>query len=535
MPPKRKAPAAKSLETTLWGAADELRGKMDSAQYKHVVLGLIFLKYVSDTFMVRHDELARWVDDPRSDYFMPNDAAKTSVLEDRDEYTAEGVFWIPEGHRWEDLRKAAKQPDIGSRVDQAMEAIERENPTLKGVLPKNYTQRELASETIGGLIDTFSRQDLAAEEFKDLDVLGRVYEYFLGNFASKEGKNAGEFYTPRSVVQLLVEMLQPYAGRVFDPACGSGGMFVQADKFVLAHGGSHNDISVFGQESNPTTWRLAKMNLALRGIESNLGPEWGDSFHADAHRDLRADFVIANPFFNDSKWGGERLRQDLRWKYGVPPPQNANFAWLQHFLHHCAPTGTVGTVLANGSLSSQQNGEGEIRKAMVEADVVECIVSMPPQLFYGTQIPVSLWFMTKHKAGVTSGMGARPRQGETLFIDARQVGHMETRTLRTFSDADVTWVADAYHSWRGTETSNGQEYADVPGFCRAVTTADIAENGFVLTPGRYVGSEAAEDDGEPLDEKIARLSAEIRDGFKKREDLQPTVLAALDSLVVRDE
>lgn len=534
MPPKKSTQAAKTLEATLWDAADELRGKMDSAQYKHVVLGLIFLKYVSDTFMVRHDALARLVDDPSSDYFMPNEAAKKSVLEDRDEYTAEGVFWVPEGHRWDDLRNAAKQPDIGSRVDQAMEAIERENPSLRGVLPKNYTQRELASETIGGLVDTFSRQDLAAEEFKDLDVLGRVYEYFLGNFASKEGKNAGEFYTPRSVVQVLVEMLQPYHGRVFDPACGSGGMFVQADKFVRAHGGNHNDISVLGQESNPTTWRLAKMNLALRGIESNLGPEWGDSFHADAHPDLRADFVIANPFFNDSKWGGDRLRQDLRWKYGVPPPQNANYAWLQHFLHHCAPTGTVGTVLANGSLSGQQNGEGDIRKAMVDADVVECIVALPPQLFFGTQIPVCLWLLTKNKGGVASGMGARPRQGETLFIDARQVGHMESRTLRAFSVADITRVADAYHAWRGTATSDGQPYGDVPGFCRATSTAEIAEHTYVLTPSRYVGSEAAEEDGQPLKEKISRLSAEIRDGFKKREELQTMVLAALDSLRVPD-
>lgn len=532
---KKRIPAPKSLEATLWDGADELRGKMDSAQYKHVVLGLIFLKYVSDNFMVRHKELARLVDDPASEYFMPTEAAKRSVLEDRDEYTAEGVFWIPETHRWEDLRKAAKQADIGSRVDAAMEAIERENPTLKGVLPKNYTQRELGSEAIGGLIDTFSRQDLAAEEFKDLDVLGRVYEYFLGQFASNEGKKAGEFYTPRSVVQLLVEMLQPYRGRVFDPACGSGGMFVQADKFVAAHGGSRNDISVFGQESNPTTWRLAKMNLAVRGIEGNLGPEWGDSFHADAHSDLRADFVIANPPFNDSKWGGERLRQDPRWKYGVPPTQNANYAWLQHFLRHCAPTGTVGTVLANGSLSSQQSGEGEIRKAMVDADLVECIVALPPQLFYGTQIPVCLWFLTKSKAGVTSGMGARPRQGETLFIDARQIGHMEGRTLRAFSEDDITRVADSYHAWRGTETSAGQEYSDVPGFCRAVTTGETAEHGYVLTPGRYVGSEVAGDDGEPLDEKIARLSGEIRDGFKRREELQSTVLSALDSLTVTDD
>lgn len=507
---------------------------MDAAVYKHVVLGLIFLKYVSDTFMVRHNELTRLVNDPESDYFMPNDAAKKSVLEDRDEYTAEGVFWIPEGHRWNELRKAAKQPDIGKQVDAAMEAIERENPTLKGVLPKNYTQRELAPEAIGGLIDTFSRQDLAAEEFRDLDVLGRVYEYFLGQFASKEGKKAGEYYTPRSIVQLLVEMLQPYHGRVLDPACGSGGMFVQADKFVRAHGGNRNDLSVFGQESNPTTWRLAKMNLALRSIEGNLGLEWGDSFHADAHPDLKADFVIANPPFNDSDWAGERLRQDARWKYGVPPEQNANYAWLQHFLHHCAPTGTVGTVLANGSLSSQQNGEGEIRKAMVEADVVECIVALPPQLFYGTQIPVCLWFLTKNKVGVPNSTKTRPRQGETLFIDARQIGRMTNRTLKIFSDEDITRIADTYHSWRGTETSASQEYSDVAGFCRVVTSAEIAQHGYVLTPGRYVGSEESDVDDEPVNEKISRLSAEIRDGFKIREELQATVLAALSSLAASD-
>jgi len=536
LPPRRKAQAAsRSLEHTLWDAADELRGRMDSAQYKHVVLGLIFLKYVSDTFMVRHNELARLVDDPNSDYFMPNEAAKKSVLNDRDEYTAEGVFWIPEGHRWTNLRAAAQQSDIGSRVDKAMEEIERENASLKGVLPKNYTQRELSSETIGGLINTFSRHDLAAVEFKDLDVLGRVYEYFLGKFASKEGKNAGEFYTPRSVVQLLVEMLQPYRGRVFDPACGSGGMFVQADKFVRAHGGVHNDISVFGQESNPTTWRLAKMNLAVRGIDGNLGPEWGDSFHADAHADLRADFVIANPFFNDSNWGGERLRQDPRWVHGAPPPQNANYAWLQHFLWHVAPTGTVGTVLANISLSSQQNGEDAVRQSMVDADVVECIVALPTQLFYGTPIPVCLWFLTKNKAGITNSITTRPRQAETLFIDARKLGFMETRTVRAFSQDDINQIADAYHAWRGTDTSGGNPYEDVPGFCRAVTTADIAEHGYVLTPGRFVGSEEVEDDGEPLDEKIARLTSEIRDGFKRRAELQEAVLAALDSLEPGDE
>ncbi|MFQ6226274.1 type I restriction-modification system subunit M [Nocardia sp. NPDC002869] len=533
MPPKKKQ--AQSLEETLWGAATALRSSMDAAEYKHVVLGLIFLKYVSDTFMVRYDELARLVNDESSDYFMPTEEAKQSILEDRDEYTAEGVFWIPEGHRWSDLRKAGKQPDIGGRIDKAMEAIERENPSLKGVLPKNFSRQELTPEMLGGLIDVFSRSDLAAEEHKDLDVLGRVYEYFLGKFAGGEGKRGGQYYTPRSVVQLLVEMLQPYHGRVFDPACGSGGMFVQADKFVRAHGGTHADISVYGQESVPTTWRLAKMNLALRGIEANLGSEWGDSFHSDKHPDLRADFVLANPPFNDDEWRGEKLRKDPRWKYGVPPLQNANFAWVQHMLHHLSPTGTMATVLANGSLTSEQNGEDKIRKALVEKDLVECIVAMPPQLFFGTGIPVCLWFLTKNKKGVPNGAKTRPRNGETLFIDARQIGFMETRTVRAFTDDDVNKIADAYHAWRGTETSDGQPYEDVPGFCKAVKTDEIADHGYVLAPGRYVGSEAAEDDGEPLGGKIARLSANIRDGFKEREALQSTVLAALNSLVVADE
>lgn len=533
VPPKKKQ--TKSLEETLWDAATALRSSMDAAEYKHVVLGLIFLKYVSDTFMVRHEELRRLVDDESSEYFMPTEDAKQSVLEDRDEYTAEGVFWIPEGQRWDDLRRAGKQPDIGARIDQAMESIERENPTLKGVLPKTFTRQELGPEMLGGLIDVFSRNDLAAQEHKDLDVLGRVYEYFLGKFAGGEGKRGGQYYTPRSVVRLLVEMLQPFHGRVYDPACGSGGMFVQADRFVQAHGGSHNDISVYGQESVPTTWRLAKMNLALRGIDANLGPQWGDSFHDDKHPDLRADFVIANPPFNQDDWKGELLQQDARWKHGTPPAGNANYAWIQHMLHHLAPTGTMATVLANGSLSSQQSGEGEIRKALVDADLVECIVALPPQLFYGTQIPVSLWFLTKNKAGTPNGVKTRPRERETLFIDARQVGFMESRVVRSFTGDDVNRIADAYHAWRGTETSEGQSYEDVPGFCKAVTTQEIAEHDYVLTPGRYVGAEEVEDDDEPLGEKIERLTTEIRDGFKKREELQTSVLAALDSLVVADE
>ncbi len=536
MPPRIKAKQNKSLEEVLWDSATALRSSMDAADYKHPVLGLIFLKYVSDTFTIRHDELARLVDDPESEYFMPSEGAKRSVLKDRDEYTAEGVFWIPEGHRWEDLRKAGKQADIGTRIDAAMVAIERENPTLRGVLPKNYTRQELTPEMLGGLIDVFSRTDLAAEEHKGLDVLGRVYEYFLGQFAGGEGKRGGQYYTPRSVVQLLVEMLQPYHGRVFDPACGSGGMFVQADKFVRAHGGVHNDISVFGQESVPTTWRLAKMNLALRGIDANLGAEWGDSFHNDQHPDLRADFVIANPPFNQDGWRGTKLENDVRWRHGTPSDANANFGWIQHMLHHLAPTGTMATVLANGSLTSQQNGEGEIRKKLVEADLVECIVALPPQLFFGTQIPVCLWFLTKNKAGIPNGAKSRSRRGETLFIDARKnFGHMESRTLKAFSDDDIIKIADVYHAWRGTDTSDGEPYKDILGFCRSVYTGDIAEHSYILTPGRYVGSEEIQDDDEPLNERIARLTDDIRHGFKKREELHAAVLAALDTLVVNDE
>ena len=402
MPPRARANQTNSLEEVLWDSAVALRASMDAAEYKHVVLGLIFLKYVSDTFMVRHEELTRLVNDQASEYFMPTEAAKQSVLKDRDEYTAEGVFWVPEGHRWDDLRKAGKQANIGRRIDEAMAAIERENATLRGVLPKNFTRRELTPEMLGGLIDVFSRADLAAEEHKDLDVLGRVYEYFLGKFAGGEGKRGGQFYTPRSVVQLLVEMLQPYHGRVYDPACGSGGMFVQADKFVRAHGGVRNDMSVFGQESVPTTWRLAKMNLALRGIDANLGAEWGDSFHNDQHPDLRADFVIANPPFNQDEWRGSRLENDVRWTCGTPPDGNANFGWVQHMLYHLAPTGTMATLLANGSLSSQQSGEGEIRRKLVEAR--SCRV---------------------HRRPATAALLRHPNPGLRLVPDQEQEGRFE--------------------------------------------------------------------------------------------------------------
>ena len=537
MPPRKQkqADANQSLEAVLWDSANKLRSNMDAAEYKHVVLGLIFLKYVSDVFEVRRRHLAALVQDESSDYYMPTEAARESILESRDEYTSEGVFWVPEGHRWDDLRKAAKQADIGTQIDAAMDAIEKENPSLKGVLPKNYARRELTPITLGGLIDTFSREDLAAAEHQDLDVLGRVFEYMVSQFASAEGKQGGEFYTPRSIVKLLIDMLEPFNGRVYDPACGSGGMFVQADRFVKAHGGVRNDISVFGQEQNPTTWRLAKMNLALRGIDANLGPQWGDSFANDLHPDLRADFIIANPPFNISQWGGENLRDDARWTHGIPPVGNANYAWLQHMLHHLAPTGTMATVLANGSMSTQSGGEGEIRKNLVDADLVECMVALPGQLFYATQIPVCLWFLTKDKSSrpVKSEVAQRDRKGEVLFIDARNLGSMVSRTLKEFTDRDIAMIADTYHSWRGEPDLPA--YEDVPGFCASVTLDTIAEHDYVLTPGRYVGTEAVEDDGEPLDEKIARLRTEIRAGFEVRATLQQQVLTALDSLKVEPD
>jgi type I restriction enzyme M protein len=522
--------AAASLEDALWESANRLRSSMDAAEYKHVVLGLIFLKYVSDVFEQQRAKLDTASRDENSDFFTPTEAARLSLLEDRDEYTGDGVFWVPEGHRWSDLRKSAKQTDIGGRIDSAMEAIERENPTLKGVLPKNYSRRELTPATLGGLIDLFSNEDLAAKGHERLDVLGRVFEYMLSKFASAEGKLGGEFFTPRGVVSLMVDMLEPFRGRVYDPACGSGGMFVQADRFVKAHNGSRNDISVFGQEQNPTTWRLAKMNLALRGIEANLGPQWGDSFTNDLHPDLRADFVIANPPFNIKGWGVDQLAGDARWSHGVPPANNANFGWVQHMLHHLKPTGTMATVLANGSLSSQSSGEGDIRRKLVEDDLVECIVSLPGQLFFTTQIPVCLWFLTKDKTdqSVSTERAQRNRKGEVLFIDARKLGTMASRTIKELTDDDVALIAGTYHAWRGEPGET--PYEDVPGFCASVSLGQIAEHGHVLTPGRYVGSEEAAEDAEPLDEKIARLTAEVREGFGERAALQERVLASLESL-----
>ena len=509
------------FEAQLWKAADALRNNMDAAEYKHVVLGLIFLKYISDSFEERRQEILAQVADPKSEYHGDEAAG-----DDRDEYLRRHVFWVPAEARWERLRDGAKQPTIGKLVDDAMVAIERDNPKLKGVLPKDYARPMLDWQRLGQLIDLISGIGIGGAEARDHDVLGRVYEYFLGRFASAEGKGAGQFYTPRSVVRLLVEMMEPYHGRIYDPCCGSGGMFVQSVKFIEAHGGKRSDISIYGQESNPTTWRLAAMNLAIRGIEADLGPEHADSFRRDVHPDLKADFVIANPPFNDSHWNGELLRDDVRWKYGVPPVGNANFAWVQHFVHHLSPKGIAGFVLANGSLSSQQSGEGEIRKALTEGDLVDCIVALPPQLFYSTQIPVCLWFLSRDRQGAR---GCRDRRGEVLFIDARNVGHMVDRTHRDLVDDDIARITTAYHTWRSESTS----YRDVDGFCAAIPTVHLGGEAS-LTPGRYVGREAASSAPEDIKADVRRLAAELARQLAEGRRRAEAAIQALE-LVTHDE
>jgi type I restriction enzyme M protein len=504
----RKANKSSGLgfESTLWAAADKLRGNMDAAEYKHVVLGLIFLKYISDRFAERQGDAAK----EAGDAGLTGEAAVSyaaDLSEDRDFYTAENVFWVPEEARWDWLKARATsvQPTIGELIDEAMLALERENASLKGVLTKNYARPELDQTKLGEVVKLIS--DLAFRDAHDgQDTLGRVYEYFLGQFAIAEGKRGGQFYTAGCVVRLLVEMLQPFKGRVYDPCCGSGGMFVQSEQFVEAHGGGGTDISVFGQESNATTWRLAKMNLAIRGIEANLGPRWGDSLHEDLHPGLKADFVLANPPFNDSDWGGDRLKNDSRWVYGTPPASNANFAWVQHFIHHLAPHGVAGFVLANGSLSSQQSGEGEIRRKLIEADLVDCIVSLPGQLFYTTQIPVCLWFIARDKSnGILKDITLRDRRGETLFIDARSLGTLTSRTLKVLGPEDIAKIAEAYHAWREEDGA----YADEAGFSKSATASEIAAQDHVLTPGRYVGRPEAVDDEEIFGQKIRRLTAEL--------------------------
>ena len=496
------------FEETLWAAADKMRGSMDPGEYKHVALGLIFLKYISDAFQHRYDHLKQ---DPLAD------------LEDPDEYRAENVFWVPPEARWETLQRGAKQPTIGQTVDDAMIAIERDNPSLKGVLPKDYARPALDKQRLGELIDLIGTIAMAGEGADSRDVLGRVYEYFLGKFAGKEGKAGGDFYTPRCIVRLLVEMIEPYRGRVYDPCCGSGGMFVQSESFILAHGGQRTDVAIFGQEFNPTTWRLAKMNLAIRGIEANLGPHNADSFHNDLHRDLKADFILANPPFNVSDWGGDRLRDDARWKFGAPPVGNANFAWVQHFIHHLSPAGVAGFVLANGSMSSNTSGEGEIRKNLVEAGLVDCMVALPGQLFYGTQIPACLWFVARDR----SNGSFRDRRGEVLFIDARKMGVLVDRTHRELTDEDIARIASTYHAWRALrhsdESQNPPPYADIPGFCKSATLDEVRAHGHVLTPGRYVGAEAAEDDGEPFEEKMQRLVGELEQQFEESHRLEAAI------------
>ena len=512
------------FEAKLWAAADKLRNNMDAAEYKHVVLGLIFLKYISDAFEERHYKLDHDLSDPASQWYIKEPQARYLALEDPDEYRMENIFWVPKEARWSRLQGNAKQPTIGKFIDDAMVAIERDNPTLKGVLPKDYNRQALDKQRLGELIDLIGTIGLGDKENRSKDILGRVYEYFLSQFASAEGKKGGQFYTARCVVKLLVEMIEPYKGRVYDPCCGSGGMFVSSEKFVEAHGGKIGDISIYGQESNPTTWKLAKMNLAIRGIESNLGPEHADSFHRDLHPDLKADSILANPPFNSSDWGGERLKEDARWKYGVPPSGNANFAWVQHFIHHLAPTGIAGFVLANGSMSSNQSGEGEIRKNIIEADLVDCMIALPGQLFYSTQIPVCLWFVTREK----KNHKFRNRRGQTLFIDARKMGTLIDRVHRDLTDEDIARIASTYHAWRGEKEAG--TYADVPGFCKSASVDEIRKNGFVLTPGRYVGAEDVVDDGEPFEVKMGRLVAKLGEQVRESDRLEREIQENLKNL-----
>ncbi len=580
------------FEAELFKAADKLRGNMEPSDYKHVALGLIFLKYISDAFEARHAELLK--EDPKA-------------AEDKDEYLADNIFWVPKEARWSHLQANAKQPTIGTLIDDAMREIEKVNESLKGVLPKDYARPALNKVMLGELIDLISKIALNEGGNRSKDILGRVYEYFLGQFAGAEGKRGGEFYTPRSVVQVLVEMLEPLPdaargiqGRVYDPCCGSGGMFVQSEKFVLGHGGRIGDIAIYGQESNYTTWRLAKMNLAVRGIDSDIRWNNEGSFHKDELRDLKADFVLANPPFNISDWGGDRLREDVRWQFGAPPVGNANYAWLQHVFHHLAPNGTAGVVLANGSMSSSQSGEGDIRKRMIEEDVVDCMVALPGQLFYSTQIPACLWFLARNKSGTPSSASAgegrgggklRDRRGQILFIDARQMGHLVDRTRRELSDEDVNRIADTYHAWRGesspllvagdgTNSSPppvaGEEarrrspsegrgqgggesgysdipgsatamdggsagnagaiagqigpYQDVAGFCKSATLEEITRHGFVLTPGRYVGAAEAEADDVPFETRFAELKAKLEEQFAESARLEAEIRRNLGRL-----
>jgi type I restriction enzyme M protein len=487
------------LEKTLWAAADKLRNNMDAAEYKHIVLGLIFLKYISDSFDELYDRLS---------------ADKLSNPEDKDEYLAENVFYVPKLARWKYLQyEKAKQPTIGKDIDDAMDAIEKENPSLKGVLPKEYARPSLDKKRLGELIDLIGNVGFNQPGHSSKDLLGRVYEYFLGMFADAEGKRGGQFYTPESIVKLLVEMLEPYNGRIYDGCCGSGGMFVQSEKFLQAHGGRLDDIAVYGQESNPTTYRLAKMNLAIRGIDAKI--ELGDTFHNDKHKDLKADYIMANPPFNISDWGGEQLQDSHLWKYGVPPTGNANYGWLQLFLNKLSPNGTAGIVLANGSMTSNSGGENEIRKNLITEGLVDCMVALPTQLFYNTQIPACLWFLARNR----TNHKYRNRKGEILFIDARNTGALISRKNKAFSDEDITKISEVYHNWRNIDG----KYEDIQGFCKSATIKEVEENNYVLTPGRYVGTEDIEDDGISFEEKVAEISQNLSAHFKESIELQDRI------------
>lgn len=501
------------LEKQLWKAADKLRKNIDAAEYKHIVLGLIFLKYISDAFEELYARLQAEED-------------QGADPEDKDEYKAENVFFVPQDARWHYLQSKAKQPEIGKFVDDAMDAIEKENASLKGVLPKVFARQNLDPTSLGELIDLVGNIALGDAKARSADVLGHVFEYFLGEFALAEGKKGGQFYTPRSVVELLVEMLEPYKGRVFDPCCGSGGMFVQSEKFVEDHQGKVNDISIYGQESNQTTWRLAKMNLAIRGIDSSQ-VKWNNegSFLNDAHKDLKADYIIANPPFNVSDWSGDLLRTDGRWQYGTPPAGNANYAWIQHFLYHLAPSGQAGFVLAKGALTSKSGGEGDIRKALIEADLIDCIVNLPAKLFLNTQIPASLWFMSRNR----SNGKFRNRSNEILFIDARNLGHLINRRTRELSKEDIAQIANTYHNWRNPDGN----YEDIKGFCASASKERVAELDYVLTPGRYVGLAEEEDDFD-FAERFSSLKAEFEAQLKEEAELNERILENLAKIKVEE-
>lgn len=550
------------LDKRLWSAADRLRANVNPGDYMHVVLGLVFLKYISDAFKERRDELKKAFFDPENDYYLGDDSGMVDAemveqeLEARDYYTEKNVFWVPALARWDFIKDNAKVAagsllevrngktfqyefkGIGRLLDDALDAVEKENPRLKNVLDKDYARKRV-DEALPCLIDLLSTVPFQHESLKAKDILGHVYEYFLGEFSIAAGKRGGEFYTPKSIVSLIVEMLEPFQGRVYDPCCGSGGFFVQSERFVEEHGGRIGQLSVYGQEANPTTWRLASMNMAIRGMDFDFGKEPASTYTRPQHPDLRADFIMANPPFNMKDWNEGVQDEDVRWKYGVPPAGNANFAWMQHMIHHLAPNGSMALLLANGSMSSNTNNEGEIRKALIEADLIECMVALPGQLFTNTQIPACIWFLTRNKRERgNAGSGTRQRQGETLFIDARKLGYMKDRVLRDFRAEDIARVADTFHAWKrhspsplaGEGRGEAAAYADIPGFCKAATREEIRKHDHVLTPGRYVGAAAQEEDSEPFEEKMARLTATLGQQFAESARLEAAIRKNLAGL-----